>query len=73
MSAVIMVVVGSKKFHKAGPGEQVLLGAEHREETPLRILDCGLQNMVIEQVDFDVLLNQTGCSTEVIARGKVCD
>lgn len=69
----IMVVVGSKDFQKVGQGVQVLLAVDCLEETPLGKRGYGHRNMVIEPVDFEVVLNQTGCSREVAAHGVVCD
>ncbi len=71
--AVIMVVVGSKKFHRADRGEEVLMDVDRREETPLGRLGYGHQNIVTGQADFDVVSNQTSCSMKVIARGKAFD
>lgn len=69
----IMVVVGSKNFQRVGRGGQVLLAVDYLEETSLGKRGYGHRNMVIERVDFEVVLNQTGCSREVVAHGVVCD
>ena len=73
MSALILVVVGSMKFHKVGRGAQVLLDVDYREERQLGRRDCGHQNMVIELVEFDVVSNQIDYSKEVTVLGELCD
>jgi hypothetical protein len=69
----IMVVVGSKNFQRVGRGVQVLLAVDYLGGILLGRRGCDLQNMGIEPVDFEAVLNQTGCSKEVVAHGVVCD
>jgi hypothetical protein len=73
MNVEIMVVVGSKNSQKGGRGVQVLLAVDCLEETPLGKRGYGLRSMVIEPADFEVVLNQTSCSREVVVHGQVCD
>ena len=73
MNVEIMAVVGSKNFQMVGRGAQVLLAVDYPEETLLGRRGYDHQNMVIEPVDFEVVLNQIGCSKEVAAPEEVCD
>ena len=69
----IMVAVESKNSQMVGRGTPVLLAVDCPEETPLGKRGCGHRNMVIEPVEFEMVLNQTSCSTEVIVHELVCD
>ena len=73
MNVEIMVVVESKHSQRVGRDVQVLLAVDYLEETPLGKRGCGHRNMVIEPVEFEMVLNQTSCSTEVIVHELVCD
>ena len=68
-----MVVFGSKSSQRGGRDVQVLLVVDYPEEKQLGKRDCGLRNMVIELVDFEVVLIQTSYSREVVAHEEVCD
>jgi hypothetical protein len=72
-NAVIMEAVGNKNFQRVGRDVQVLLVVYSHEETTPGMKGYGLRNMVIEPVDFEVVLNQTSCSREAIAHEEVCD
>ena len=67
-----MVVFGSKSSQRVGRDVQALLVVDP-EEKQLGKRDCGLRNMVIELVDFEVVLIQTSYSREVVAHEEVCD
>lgn len=69
----IMVAVESKNSQMVGRGTPVLLAVDCPEEIPLGKRGCGLRNMVIEPVDFEMVLNQISCSREVIVHERVCD